>query len=232
MIRIRPAQERGRTRIGWLDSWHSFSFGDYYDPDHEQFRALRVMNDDIIAGGGGFGTHPHRDMEIVTYVLDGSLTHRDSLGTTGTIGPGEWQRMSAGTGIYHSEFNAAPTEPVHLYQIWLLPARRGLTPSYEQKRIDPAETPGRWRTIASPDGRDGGLTIHQDAVLTAAVLADGQELTAALAPGRHAWLQVLRGKVTLNGQALSAGDGAAVSEEQALTLRGNGSAEVLLFDLA
>jgi quercetin 2,3-dioxygenase len=232
MIRVRKASERGRTRIDWLDSRHTFSFGDYYDPAHMGFRTLRVMNDDWVAPGGGFGTHPHRDMEIVTYVLDGALQHRDSLGTGSVIRPGELQRMTAGTGIAHSEFNASQTEPVHLYQIWLLPERRGLAPGYEQKEFAAAERAGRLRVVASRDGRDGSLTIHQDATLALATLADGQSVSTALAPGRHAWVQVLRGSVTVNGTPLAEGDGAAVSDETELTITGTSPAEVMVFDLA
>ncbi len=232
MIQVRKAGERGRTRIDWLDSWHTFSFGDYYDPDHMGFRSLRVMNDDRVAPGGGFGTHPHRDMEIVTYVLDGALEHRDSLGTGSVIRPGELQRMSAGTGIRHSEFNASETEPVHLYQIWLLPERRGLTPGYEQKQFPEAERAGRLRVVASRDGRDGSLTIHQDATLSLATLTAGQTVTTDLAPGRYAWVQALRGPVSVNGTKLTEGDGAAVGGERQLTITGDGPAEVLVFDLA
>ena len=232
MIRVRKAAERGSTRIDWLDSRHTFSFGDYYDPTHMGFRALRVMNDDWVAAGGGFGAHPHRDMEIVTYVLEGALEHRDSLGTEGVIRPGELQRMTAGTGIVHSEFNASQTEPVHLYQIWLLPERRGLTPGYEQKTFPAAERTGRLRVVASPDGRDGSLTIRQDATISLANLEAGQAVSTALAPGRSAWVQALRGAVTVNGTPLAEGDGAAVSGETELTIAGTGPAEVMVFDLA
>jgi len=231
MIRVRKAAERGSTRIDWLDSRHSFSFGDYYDPANMGFRALRVMNDDWIAPGGGFGAHPHRDMEIVTYVLDGALQHRDSLGTGSVISPGELQRMTAGTGIVHSEFNASQTAPVHLYQIWLLPERKGLTPGYEQKKFPAAEQAGRLRVVASRDGRDGSLTIRQDATLSLATLEAGQTVTATLAPGRSAWVQALRGSVTVNGAPLTEGDGAAVSGETELAITGTGPAEVMVFDL-
>ncbi len=232
MIRIRPAGERGRTAIAWLDSRHAFSFGDYYDPEHHHFRSLRVLNDDRIAPGGGFGTHPHRDMEIVTYVLDGALEHRDSLGTGSVIQAGDVQRMTAGTGIQHSEFNASDAAPVHLLQIWLVPERRGLEPGYEQQTVAEADKRGRLRLIAARDGRDGSLTIHQDADVYAAVLAEGERVAHALRPGRHAWVQVARGAVTLNGQRLRAGDGAAVSDETSLDFAGAGPAEFLLFDLA
>jgi redox-sensitive bicupin YhaK (pirin superfamily) len=232
MIRIRRAGERGHFDHGWLDTYHTFSFARYYDPRHMGFRALRVINDDKIAPGRGFGTHGHEDMEIVTYVLDGALAHRDSLGTGSTIRPGELQRMTAGTGITHSEFNPSDAAPVHLYQIWLLPEREGLEPSYEQKAFPAEERRNRLRLVASPDGRDGSLSIRQDARLFLATLDGGGDVLHELSPGRHAWLQVLRGGVSLNGQALAAGDGAAASEESELAIRGDGSSEVLLFDLA
>ncbi len=209
-----------------------FSFSRYYDPRHMGFRSLRVMNEDWIAPGQGFGTHGHDNMEIVTYVLEGALAHRDSLGSGDVLQSGELQRMTAGTGISHSEFNASPTEPVHLYQIWLLPEHKGLEPSYEQKAFPLAERHDRLRLVASPDGHDGSLTIRQDARLYLGSLDQDREVTYALAGHRHAWLQVLRGRVTLNGVALSAGDGAAVSEESALAVRANQPSEVLLFDLA
>jgi redox-sensitive bicupin YhaK (pirin superfamily) len=232
MIRVRKAAERGHFDHGWLDTYHTFSFARYYDPRHMGFRALRVINDDRVAPGRGFGTHGHEDMEIVTYVLRGALEHRDSLGTGSTIRPGELQRMTAGTGITHSEFNPSPTEPVHLYQIWLLPERKGLKPSYEQKAFPEEERWNRLRLVASPDGEGGSLSIRQDARLFLASLEERQEVSHELTPGRHAWLQVLRGGVSLNGSTLSAGDGAAVSAESDLTIRADGSSEVLLFDLA
>jgi redox-sensitive bicupin YhaK (pirin superfamily) len=232
MIRVRRAAERGHFNHGWLDTYHTFSFARYYDPHHMGFRALRVINDDRIAPGRGFGTHGHEDMEIVTYVLQGALAHRDSLGTGSTIGAGELQRMTAGTGITHSEFNPSPAEPVHLYQIWLMPERTGLEPSYEQKAFPEEERRNTLRLVASPDGQGGSLSIRQDARLYLAALAEGREVSHALAPGRHAWLQVLRGGVGLNGLELAAGDGAAVSAESDLTIRADGSSEVLLFDLA
>lgn len=231
MLTIRPAAERGRARLDWLDSHHSFSFGEYYDPAHMGFRALRVINEDVVAPAGGFATHPHRDMEIVTWVLDGALEHRDSLGTGSVIRPGEVQRMSAGTGIRHSEFNSSKTDPVHLLQIWLLPERAGFPPSYEQRTVAFDAGTGL-RLIASPDGRDGSVTLHQSADIWAARLAAGASATHALAAGRHAWVQVARGDVTLNGQALHAGDGAALSDEAAVTVRADSDAEVLVFDLA
>jgi redox-sensitive bicupin YhaK (pirin superfamily) len=232
MIIRRPANERGHAQHGWLDSRHTFSFADYYDPQHMGFRALRVINEDRVEPGRGFGTHQHRDMEIISYVLEGSLAHRDSMGTGSTITPGDVQRMSAGTGVMHSEMNPSPTEPVHFLQIWLLPEQRGIKPGYEQKRFENDEKRGRLRLIASHDGRDGSITIHQDVDLYAAVLDAGQRASLALRPGRHAWVQVVRGAVALNGETLGQGDGAAVSEETALEVAATGPAEVLVFDLA
>ena len=232
MIVRRPANERGRTKIGWLDSWHSFSFGDYYDPAHVDFRSLRVLNDDRVAAGQGFGMHPHRDMEIITYMVSGALEHKDSLGTGSVIRPGEVQRMSAGTGIRHSEFNPSPTEPAHLLQIWFTPERRGLTPAYEQKAFPDAERRNRWRLVASRDGRDGSVTIHQDAAMYVTSLDAGKEVTHSLPRGRHAWLQVIRGTVSLNGESLQAGDGAAVSNESSLNVAAKEGSQLVLFDLA
>ncbi len=232
MIRVRKASERGHFNHGWLDTYHTFSFSRYYDPRHMGFRALRGINEDRVHPGQGFGTHPHEDMEIVTYVLSGALAHKDSLGTGSTIRPGVLQRMTAGTGITHSEFNPSQDEPVHLYQIWLLPEREGLEPSYEQKAFLEAERRNRLRLVASPAGSDGSLTIRQDARLYLATLDEGHEVSQDIPSGRHAWLQVLRGNVNLNGQAISAGDGAAVSEESVLAIRANSPSEVLLFDLA
>jgi quercetin 2,3-dioxygenase len=232
MISIRRSSERGHFDHGWLDTRHTFSFADYHDPKFMGFRALRVINEDRVQPGQGFGTHPHRDMEIVSYVLAGALDHRDSMGTGSTIRPGEVQRMSAGTGVQHSEFNHSQQEPVHFLQIWILPERRGLPPGYEQKRFPAEERRGRLRLVASPDGGDGSITVHQDARLYAALLAPGEEVRQAIGDGRQAWLQVARGEVELNGQRLAAGDGAAVSGEPTLSLRGRSDAEVLLFDLA
>jgi redox-sensitive bicupin YhaK (pirin superfamily) len=226
MIQVRRTGERGHFDHGWLDTYHTFSFARYYDPRHMGFRALRVINEDRIAPGRGFGTHGHDNMEIVTYVLDGALAHRDSLGSVGTIRPGELQRMTAGTGITHSEFNPSDTRPVHLYQIWLLPERERLEPSYEQKAFPEEERRNRLRLVASPDGQGGSLSIRQDARLFLASLEEGQEVSHELAPGRHAWLQVLRGGISLNGLALSAGDGAAGIAESDLTIRADGSSEV------
>src|SRR5262249_15816589 len=220
MIRIRKATDRGHFDHGWLDTYHTFSFGDYYDPAHTGFRSLRVINDDRVRPGQGFGMHGHRDMEIVTYVLEGALEHRDSLGNGSVLRPGELQHMTAGTGVRHSEFNPSPTEPVHLYQIWLLPERRGLEPSYEQRPFADSQPRGRRRLVASPDGADGSLTIRQDSRLYLSTLQGGETVTHALRPGRHAWLQVLRGRATLNGQSLNAGDGAAVSNEEQLRIGG------------
>ena len=232
MIRIRRSAERGHFNHGWLDTFHSFSFGDYYDPSHTQFRALRVMNEDRVAPGQGFPMHGHRDMEIVTYVLSGALEHRDSLGNGEVLRPGELQRMSAGKGIRHSEFNPSATEPVHLYQIWLLPGELGLTPSYEQRAVPTAGRDNAWRLVASPNGDDGALTIQTDARLYLANVNGGATDVHTFAAGRHGWLQVLRGEVTLGDQRLVAGDGAALSDEPAVTVSATEPAEVLLFDLA
>ena len=230
MITVRKAEDRGHFDHGWLDTRHTFSFADYHDPAHMGFRHLRVINEDRVAPGQGFPTHGHRDMEIISYVLEGALEHRDSLGTGSVIRPGEVQRMTAGTGVTHSESNPSRTEPVHFLQIWILPARRGLTPGYEQKVLD--EKRGVLRTIASPDGREGSVTIHQDVTLYAALLDEGMEVVHTPAPGRHAWVQVARGAVTLNGRPLAVGDGAAISDEPSLRLAGTAPSEVLLFDLA
>jgi len=232
MIEVRKANERGTSRMDWLDSRHSFSFADYYDPDHMGFRALRVINDDKIAPGRGFGTHPHRDMEIVTYVLDGALEHRDSLGNGSVIRPGDAQRMSAGTGIRHSEYNQSRNQGVRLLQIWILPERAGLAPGYEQKAFEPADLQGQLRLIGARDARQGSVTIHQDVDLFAGRLGAGDRVTHSLRPGRHAWVQIARGSATLNGQKLSEGDGAAISGESELSLEADSPAEVLLFDLA
>jgi len=232
MIRVRRADERGRFDHGWLDTCHTFSFGDYYDPAHLGFRSLRVLNDDRIQPGQGFGMHGHRDMEIVTYVLEGTLAHRDSMGNGSLLRAGQLQRMTAGTGVRHSEFNPSPREAVHLYQIWLLPRRRGLEPGYEELAADPERQRDRFRLVASPDGADGSLTVHQDARLYLASLSPGTTVAHRIDPGRGAWLQVLRGKVNFSGHDLAAGDGAAVTDEGSVTVRGADAAEVLLFDLA
>ncbi|PSR15036.1 quercetin 2,3-dioxygenase [filamentous cyanobacterium CCP3] len=232
MITVRPAHERGAANFGWLDSRHTFSFGNYYDPRHMGFASLRVINEDKVLPSQGFGTHGHRDMEIVTYVLDGALEHKDSIGTGSVIRPGDVQRMTAGTGIRHSEFNASDTEPVHFLQIWILPETEGLAPGYEQISVAPEEKQGQLRLVGSRDGRDGSITIHQDVSLYAATLAEGDRVEHTLAPGRVAWVQVARGAVSLNGQDLTAGDGAAVSDLDTLSLTGTSEAEVLVFDMA
>jgi redox-sensitive bicupin YhaK (pirin superfamily) len=232
MITVRRSAERGHFDHGWLDTYHTFSFSRYYDPRHMGFRALRVINEDHIRPGRGFGTHPHEDMEIITYVLEGGLAHRDSLGTGSVIRPGELQRMTAGTGITHSEFNASETNPVHLYQIWILPEREGLEPSYEQRAFPRADRADRLQLVASPDGAEDSLIIRQDVRLYLASLGDGREVFHELAPRRHAWLQVLRGRVVLDGSSLDAGDGAAISGEPSLAVRADGAAEVMLFDLS
>jgi len=230
-IALRRATERGHADHGWLDTWHTFSFSDYYDPRFMGFRALRVINEDFVAPGRGFPTHAHRDMEIITYVLEGALEHRDSLGTGSVIRPGEVQRMSAGTGVRHSEANPSADEPVHLLQIWIEPAKGGIEPGYEQKAFADADKRGRLRLVASPDGIEGSVTIHQDARVYATMLGPGQQIVHSLAPGRHAWVHAARGSLTLNGQRLTAGDGAAASKEPLLTLIGEQDAEALLFDL-
>jgi redox-sensitive bicupin YhaK (pirin superfamily) len=231
MITIRRAADRGHADHGWLNTHHTFSFSSYRDPQHMGFRSLRVMNEDFVAPGEGFGTHPHENMEIVTYVLEGALEHKDSMGNGEVLRPGEFQRMSAGTGITHSEFNPSPDEPVHLYQIWLFPERKGLEPSYEQKRFAEDERRNRLRLVASRDAAEGSLRIHQDARVFLSSLDDGKSVSHPLAAGRHAWLQVLRGRVSLNGQELQTSDGAAVSDEGLLTIHAAGPAEVMLFDL-
>jgi redox-sensitive bicupin YhaK (pirin superfamily) len=232
MITVRPSSERGHGRHGWLDTHHTFSFSDYYDPAHMGFRALRVINEDWVAAGQGFGMHGHRDMEILTYVLEGTLAHKDSLGNGAPLRPGEVQVMTAGTGIRHSEFNPSESDPVHLYQIWITPDRPGHTPSYDQRPFPEQDRRGRLRAVASPDGRDGSLVIHQDATVYVSALPEaGRQVAHDLAPGRHAWVQVLKGAIALNGQGLAAGDGAAVSDESSLILLASEPAEVMLFDL-
>ena len=231
MIQIRKSNERGHANHGWLDTRFTFSFADYYDPKHVHFRTLRVMNDDRVAAGGGFPMHPHRDMEIVTYVLEGALEHRDSMGNGSVIKPGDIQHMSAGTGVTHSEFNASESEPVHLYQIWMFPEKQGLQPAYGQKNFSEAAKRGRLRLVVSPDGRDGSVKIRQNNELYATVLGEGETVRHALKPERYAYVQVARGSVELNGIQLGEGDGAAFSEEKAVELTGVKNAEVLLFDL-
>ena len=232
MIYVRNAAARGHFNFGWLDTYHTFSFGEYYDPRNMGFRTLRVINEDFVAPAAGFPPHSHSDMEIITYVIEGALEHRDSAGGNGVIRPGEVQKMSAGTSVTHSEMNHSETEGVHLLQIWIQPEQRGLKPYYEQKPFPEEERRGRLRLLASRDGREGSVTVHQDAELFGSVLAAGEELTHRPAPGRHGWLQVVKGAVTLNGTPLRAGDGAAASDEASLTVRADGDSEVLLFDLA
>jgi redox-sensitive bicupin YhaK (pirin superfamily) len=230
MINIRKAADRGHANHGWLDTYHTFSFADYHDPKFMGFRALRVINEDIVEPSNGFGTHQHRDMEIITYILEGGLEHRDSMGNGSIIHPGDVQRMSAGTGVLHSEKNPSSNERVHLLQIWILPEKSGIRPSYEEKKFEPAERQGTLRLVASPDAADGSVTIHQDVRLYASLLDGESVLTHTLATGRHAWIQVARGELTVNGRELVAGDGAAISDEETLTLSGR-KAEFLLFDL-
>lgn len=232
MLTIRKAQDRGHANHGWLDTWHTFSFASYQDRNHIRFRSLRVMNEDRVAPGKGFGTHPHNDMEIVTYVLSGALEHKDSMGNGEVLRPGEFQRMTAGTGITHSEFNPSLAEPVHLYQIWLYPEQPGMTPSYEQKAFPLLDRHNQLRLVASRDAAEGSLTIHTDARIYLADIQSGHAVQHVLAPGRHAWLQVLRGRVTLNGSELNTSDGAAVSDELELRIEATQDAEILLFDLA
>jgi quercetin 2,3-dioxygenase len=232
MINIRRADARGHFDFRWLNTFHTFSFGDYYDPSFMGFRSLRVINEDFVRGGRGFPTHGHRDMEIITYILSGALEHRDSMGTGSIIRPGDVQRMSAGTGVTHSEANPSRDEAVHLLQIWILPTEQGLTPSYEQKAFSEEQKRGRLCLIASADGREDSVTVHQDASVYASVLSKDEEVGHGLTPGRHAWLQVARGGVTLNGEVLNQGDGAAISSEEQIAIRGREDSEVLLFDLA
>ncbi|MGH7858942.1 MAG: pirin family protein [Candidatus Binatia bacterium] len=232
MIQIRGGDERGHEEHGWLESYHTFSFADYHDPRFMGFRALRVINEDRVQPGRGFGTHSHRDMEIVSYVLEGALEHKDSMGTSSVIRPGEVQRMTAGTGVAHSEFNHSRTDVVHLLQIWILPEEKGLPPSYEQRAFPESERTDELRLVASGDGRDGSVRIRQDVDLYACLLSSGVTLEHPLLAGRHAWLQVTRGSVSVNGEVLSAGDGAAISDEGSARISARERGEVLLFDLA
>jgi quercetin 2,3-dioxygenase len=232
MIRILKSNDRGHADHGWLDSRFTFSFADYFDPEHIQFRTLRVMNDDHIAGGGGFPTHPHRDMEIVTYVLEGGLAHKDSMGNGSVIRPGDVQYMSAGTGVAHSEFNASEKDPVHMYQIWMFPDKKNYEPRYDQKNFPESEKRGKLRLVVSPDGREGSVKIRQNNELYATVLSKDEAVNHGLNRDRHAYVQVARGSITLNGKQLESGDGAAISDEKSLQLTGVKDAEVLLFDLA
>ena len=231
MQTVRHAADRGRASLGWLDSRHSFSFGHYHDPQHMGYGPLRVINEDWIQPGQGFGMHGHRDMEIITYIVDGELEHKDSMGSGSVIRRGDVQRMSAGTGVMHSEFNHSSENIVHLLQIWILPERAGLAPGYEEKTFDEASKRNRLRLIGSRDARDGSVTIHQDVDLFAAVLDAGHAVEHDLAGGRQAWLQVVQGNVELNGQALEAGDGVAIDTAGKLAITGTGTAEVLLFDM-
>ncbi len=232
MIAVRKSADRGFVDHGWLQARHTFSFGSYYDPDHMGFGSLRVMNEDRIAPGKGFGTHPHRDMEIVTYVLEGALEHRDSMGNGEVLRPGEFQRMSAGTGITHSEFNPSGSEPTHLYQIWLQPSSLGVTPSYEQKRFDDERIKNRLGLVASPQPRDGALEIGQDVHIFLGKFTHDSALEVALAEGRQAWLQVLRGAVELNDLSLAESDGAAISDLSELRIRAHQASELMLLDMA
>ncbi|EEF59071.1 pirin family protein [Pedosphaera parvula] len=231
MITIRKSDERGHANHGWLDSYHSFSFADYYDPKFMGYRSLRVINDDKVSGGAGFGMHPHRDMEIVTYLLSGALEHRDSMGNGAVMKPGDVQRMTAGTGVLHSEKNYSPIEPVHLLQIWILPEQQSLKPGYEQKSFTSELTPGKLVPVVSKEPKNGALKIHQDMDLLIGKFNPGDKASYELKPNRHAWVQVAEGKVTLNGQELKAGDGAAVNDERNLSFEGKEPAQVLLFDL-
>ena len=232
MIEIRKADDRGYADHGWLRSYHSFSFADYFDPEHLEFGALRVINEDRVAGGKGFGTHAHRDMEILSYVLEGRLEHKDSIGTGSVIEPGDVQRMSAGSGVRHSEFNPSPREPVHFLQIWIQPNVGGIPPSYEQKRFEPAEKRGRLRLIASADAREGSVTLHQDASVYAGLFDGDEKAALKIAAGRKAYVHVARGAITVNGTALGAGDAAKITDTREVTLERGRGAEVLLFDLA
>ena len=232
MIEVRSARDRGRTEWGWLDSRHTFSFGEYHDPGHMGFRALRVINDDRVKPGAGFGTHGHRDMEILSYVLEGALAHKDSSGGGGVIRPGEIQFMRAGTGVTHSEYNDSKTAPVHFLQVWIIPDRRGLPPAYGQRAFDRDAARRGLVLLASRDGREGSLQVAQDVDLWVTLLGEGEPRALALRPGRHAWVHVARGSAAVNGTVLTEGDGAAVSGEETLTLTGDQPAEVLVFDLA
>src|SRR3954468_19014181 len=231
MLTIRRSEDRGSTQIDWLDSRHSFSFGDYYDPANESFGALRVINEDWVKGGAGFPPHPHRDMEIVTYIVDGAIAHRDTSGGGGTIRPGEIQRMSAGTGIVHAEFNASKTDTCHLLQIWIMPSKRGIAPGYEQKRIDPEAVRNHFARIAAPDPRENEVRLVQDAEIWTAKLDVDVEAIHPLAQGRKAWLQVARGEVRLGGEALKAGDAATITDQDQIAVRSTALSELLLFDL-
>jgi quercetin 2,3-dioxygenase len=232
MLTIRRANERGHANHGWLDSYHTFSFANYYDPAHMGFRSLRVINEDRVDSGRGFGTHPHRDMEIISYVLDGAIAHQDSMGNGSTIRPGDVQRMTAGTGVTHSEFNPSKSEAAHFLQIWVLPEQAGLAPSYEQKAFSQEDKQGQLRLIASRDGREGSVVVHQDLNLYATVLAETEQVSLDLNPDRHYWVQVAKGMANVNGELLMAGDAIGIHQETALSLVGKENAELLVFDLA
>ncbi len=232
MITIRPSNQRGHADHGWLNTYHTFSFGEYRDPAHMHFRSLRVINQDIVAPGQGFGMHPHRDMEILTWIVSGSLQHKDSMGNGEVIRPGDLQHMTAGSGVMHSEFNPSKTEPVHLLQIWIMPEQRGLAPHYSQRNFPAEGRTNQLRRLASHDGADGSIQINQDATLYTGILQDGHAIRHTIDTGRYAWLQVIDGSVMVNGIALQAGDGAAISDERVLELATQGGGEFLLFDLA
>jgi quercetin 2,3-dioxygenase len=232
MITVLPSSKRFHSEAGWLDSRHTFSFADHYDPERLGFRSLRVINDDRVEPARGFGSHSHRDMEIITYVLEGELAHKDSMGNGSVIRPGDVQRMSAGTGVVHSESNPSRSVPVHFLQIWIVPDRPGHSPGYEQKAFSEADRRGKLRLVASPDGRDGSVSVHQDASVYAGLLEPGDRAAHQVRPGRHSWVHVARGSIDLNGQTLREGDGAAVSDEERLDLTAKDNSEVLLFDLA
>jgi len=231
MIDLRKGSDRGHFDHGWLKTYHTFSFADYFDREHMSFSSLRVINEDYVQAGKGFGTHPHRDMEIITYILEGKLAHKDSMGNGSIIKPGDVQRMSAGTGVTHSEFNASQDEIVHLLQIWILPKYSGLQPSYEQKYFDAREKQNKLRLVASPDGREGSVTIHQDASMYASILSKGKELSFSLANSRRAYIQVLRGALKVNSERLNAGDGAKITGEKVINLAAADESELLMFDL-
>lgn len=232
MTRIRKSQERGHANHGWLDTYHSFSFADYYDPEHMGFRSLRVINEDRVAGGSGFPMHPHRDMEIITYVVSGTLEHRDSTGGKGLLRAGDLQHMTAGSGVRHSEFNHSRTDPVHLLQIWILPDRKGLPPTYSDTSLTAVNGTGPLKLVAAQDGKDGTLKIHQDVALYVGRLGAGEAIEHVLKPERHAWVQLIEGVLTVNGQSLTSGDAAVISNETAVALTAGESAHFLVFDLA
>lgn len=232
MLKIRPASERGHFSFGWLETYHSFSFGEYYDPSHMGFRSLRVINDDVIMGGQGFGTHPHQNMEILTYVLKGELAHKDSMGTGSVIYPGDVQRMSAGTGVTHSEFNHSQVEAAHLLQIWIIPETQGLEPSYEQKNFAEAEKKNRFCLIASRNGEDASVVMHQDIKIYSSILEDSKSLSFKTDPQRYYWIQMVKGDLSVNGMSLQSGDGLAVEKEAQLDFKASKNSEFLLFDLA